>query len=69
MYNTKTFAGKMKSIRLHRGFTQEQLAKEIGVPASAISHWETGRRTPSLDNFAKICEELSVSPGWMLTYN
>lgn len=32
------------------GLTQDQLAERIGVIASTVSWWETGRSTPSRDN-------------------
>jgi DNA-binding transcriptional regulator YiaG len=37
----------IKSLRLHLGFTQAQLAEEIGVRQQTVSEWETGVYSPS----------------------
>ena len=35
----------MKAARARLGFTQAQLAAELGVHAMTVSKWETGRRS------------------------
>ena len=42
----KEFSEKLKMLRLKKGLTQEELAKEIGVGVSAISMYEQGNRIP-----------------------
>lgn len=37
----------IKALRYHLGFTQEQLAQELGVRQQTISEWETGAYAPS----------------------
>jgi DNA-binding transcriptional regulator YiaG len=37
----------VKALRLHMGFNQSQLAKELGVRQQTISEWETGAYAPS----------------------
>jgi DNA-binding transcriptional regulator YiaG len=37
----------MKSIRLQLGFTQEDLARELGLALSTVSKWEQGLFSPS----------------------
>lgn len=39
-------SGRGARIRRNAGVTQAQLARELGVTSTAISRWETGRRTP-----------------------
>lgn len=39
----------MKRIRREVRLTQNQLASMVGSTQAAISHYETGRRKPSLD--------------------
>ena len=37
----------MKSIRLLLGFTQEDLARKLGLALSTVSKWEQGVTSPS----------------------
>jgi putative transcriptional regulator len=36
----------VKDLRKHLGFTQEQLARELGVAFCTVNQWENGRRSP-----------------------
>lgn len=38
---------EIRFIREALDMTQEELASRVGVQFSAVSHWETGIRTPS----------------------
>lgn len=56
----KDFSEKLKMLRLKKGLTQEELAKEIGVGVSAISMYEQGNRIPRDEikiRLAKFFEE------------
>jgi transcriptional regulator with XRE-family HTH domain len=44
----KKLAEKLKQIRLDLGWTQEQIAKRLGVDSGAISRFENDQRQPSL---------------------
>ena len=46
--------------------SQAELAERAGLQASAISHFENGRRSPSFDNLKKLADALSVSIDYML---
>lgn len=43
-----------------KNLSQEKLADLIGVSRQAIVNWEENKSKPSLENFAKICEELDI---------
>ena len=60
------FAKKLKQVREMRKLTQSELAQKTGLQPSHISHFEQGRREPSLSNFVKLCTALRVGPGAML---
>lgn len=41
--------------------TYDTLATKLGVDKSQISYWNTGKKTPRLDNAARLAKELGVS--------
>lgn len=55
------FAVSLRNLRELRGYTQKQLAKSCGLTESWISHYESGRRKPSLDNLIKLANALRVT--------
>ena len=52
--------------RLARGMTQEQLANEVGVVVTHISHIETGNSVPSLKTLIDIINALDCSADELL---
>jgi putative transcriptional regulator len=38
---------KLKNLRKLKGWSQEQLARELGVSLNTVQRWETGRNKPS----------------------
>lgn len=59
--------GKVKSLRLKRGLTQNQLAEKISVTASYISQLERNLVSPSIDSLILLMEELQVEPGYLFS--
>ena len=57
---------KIKSVRLRKGITQEQLAEAVGVGVTHISHLETGSGTVSLKVFLAIVNYLECSADELL---
>lgn len=54
----------LKTTRKNAGITQTQLAERVGLTQAAIGHYETGRRTPGLNECRRIVaalNELGVS--------
>ena len=41
------FTDKLKYCRYRKGWTQEQLARNIGVSLNTVQRWESGRTRPS----------------------
>ena len=49
---------KMKNARLSKGFSQAELAKEIGVSRQTINMIENGDYNPTIALCIKICKTL-----------
>lgn len=45
---------------LREGMSQEELAKKLGYSQVAVSHWERGRRVPTLEAQWAIAKVLRV---------
>lgn len=52
---------KIQRLRTERGLTQEQFAKKLFVSRTAVSKWETGRGTPSIESLRMIAKEFGVT--------
>ena len=55
------FAGRLKELRIERGWSQAELAERAGLPQQTISHLENGVQTPKWGNLLKIAGALGVS--------
>lgn len=51
---------QLASLRKKAGFTQASLAEKLGVTQMAVSHWESGRRAPSIKTLCRIAESINV---------
>lgn len=51
----------IKKYRKLRGFTQEELASELGVTAQAVSRWEAGVGMPDISLIVPIAQNLGVT--------
>jgi transcriptional regulator with XRE-family HTH domain len=60
---------RLTRARENAGLSQSQAARLLGFTGtpSSISQYETGRSTPNLTLFLKMCEVYDVSPTWALT--
>lgn len=57
----ESFGRRLRLIRTHQGYTQEALAKKIGIHPNYISDVENGRRNITLKVIAKIAQGLNIS--------
>jgi len=57
---------RLKKARKSRDLSQSDLAKLSRLVPSSISHFESGRREPSLTNFKKLCVALECSADELL---
>jgi transcriptional regulator with XRE-family HTH domain len=57
----EALAGVLKRLREERGVTQEQLAFDAGITASALSRIERGLNSPGWSTVCRIASALGIS--------
>ncbi len=60
------FSEKLKELRKHKGVTQTQMARELGVALSSIAMWESTTRKPPVETMIKLSKYFGVSVDEML---
>ena len=50
-----------KELRLEKGLSQRDLAKETGISQQAISFWEQDKRTPNMDDCIRLADFYGVT--------
>ena len=61
-----SMGARIAARRKHLGLSQRQLAERLNVSNNHISNIERGRENPGLDTFIGICNELKVTPDYLL---
>ena len=54
-------------LRRSFGWSQKELAKQLGISASTVGMYEQGRREPSAELVVAMARELGVSTDFLLT--
>lgn len=62
------FGHNLRATRESCCMTQTELAAKTGLQPSAISHFEAGRREPSIRNLTRLCHSLETTPDVLLGY-
>jgi transcriptional regulator with XRE-family HTH domain len=57
---------RMKSLRIERGLTQGELAKQLNLSITAISHYESGSRDPNSNIIILYSKFFGVSTDYIL---
>lgn len=60
------FPELLRSLRLRKKLTQQQLADRIFVDRSSLAHWEIGRRTPDAVTISRLARCLDVDVSELL---
>ena len=60
------FSDRLRAAREMRKLSQGDLASKAGFQPSAISHFETGGRSPSFDNLKRLADALNVTTDYLL---
>lgn len=64
-----SFADRLRKVRIDAGYDQREFAETIGITASSLAAYETGRATPrfkDINTFAERVEEITGAPAWWL---
>lgn len=56
----KDYKQVIQQKRKEKGWSQYRLAKEADIAQSFMNEIESGRKTPSLDVFFRICDALEI---------
>lgn len=64
-----TFGEKLKELREQRGLFQKDLAEHIGVSATTISYYESGRKKPQMDKLNLLAGYFGVTVDYLLGEN
>lgn len=62
----KRLGRRINSARKDRGLTSDKLAEACNISPTYLRQIEAGVKTPSLPMFATICQQLKVSPNYLL---
>lgn len=59
-------ADKIIALRKKAGWSQEQLAEQLGISRQSVSKWESGMSVPDLDKIVKMSGLFGVSTDYLL---
>ena len=64
--NVIEFGKRIKKMRLAKGLSQTEVAKELGADKSFMSNLENGRKNPTLKTILKLAKALGVNSDQLL---
>ena len=59
----------LKKIREQQNLNQQKVAMDLNISREALSHYETGKREPSLPLLVQMSEYFNVSINYLITGN
>ena len=57
----------LKKIREQQNLNQQKVAIDLNISREALSHYETGKREPSLSLLVQMSEYFNVSINYLIT--
>ena len=60
------FTKILKELRIEKGLTQKEFAKEIGYAQSAVCSWENGEKEPKMSAIIAISKFFGVTTDYLL---
>lgn len=62
---TKTLAGRLRTLREHASLEQSEVAEAVGVARPSVSEWENGKKAPSRESLRALAMYYRVSLDWL----
>lgn len=62
----KDLSNKLKELRMSQNLTQSDVAKKLKISPSIVSGYETGERTPSVENLLALSYLYKCSTDYLL---
>ena len=59
----------LKMIRAQKKLNQQKVAMDLNISREALSHYENGKREPSLDMLKKMSDYFNVSIDFLISGN
>lgn len=63
-----TFGKRVREAREKHGWSQGELARQLGVTPGCVSLWESGKREPKFYSVQRVSLALGVSGDWLLGF-
>ena len=57
---------RIKQARKEKGLSQKQVAIELGVKGPSVSNWESGKTTPTKENYIAMSSLFHVSVDYLM---
>lgn len=57
---------RLKELRIEKGLTQKQIAKELKISEDSIYNWEKGRSEPSILDLINLSTLLNVTIDYLV---
>lgn len=61
-----SIGSNIRAERVRCGFTQQEMARRLGLSATGYNHKENGRRQFTLEEFVLICRILRANPDYLV---
>lgn len=58
----ETLSKKLRKLRESSGLSQGQIANKLYITRAAYSHYETGKRTPTIENLLQLSSLYKINP-------
>ena len=57
----------LRQIRKKKGYSQLKVAMDLSISREALSHYESGKRSPDIDMLLRLSDYFKVSIDYLIT--